>query len=84
MKMNSFMNQYFGPLPEVYCVYFLALSVFFGILFVFGVIWIIYYLIVYRKRFNWMVLAQSITMLINTFLAYFVNRLLNTMCVRVI
>ena len=81
---NSFMNKYFGPLSEVYCVYFLALSVFFGILFFIGIIWLIYYIVMYYKKLDKLVLAQSIGMLVNTFLAYFVNRLLNTICVRAI
>ena len=82
--MSGFLNKYFGPVPEAYCIYFLALSVFFGILFLFGVIWIIFYIIMNYKKLNTFVLAQSFAMLINTFLAYFVNRLLNTMCVRAI
>jgi hypothetical protein len=80
--MNSYLNKYFGPLPEEYCVYFLALSVFFGILFFLGLIWLIYYVIAHYKKLNRLIIAQSIAMLINTLLAYFVNRLLNTMCVR--
>jgi hypothetical protein len=82
--MNNFMNKYFGPLPEVYCVYFLALSIFFGLLFVVGIFWIIYYVIMHFKKLNSIVLAQSFGMLINTFLAYYINRLLNTMCVKAI
>ena len=31
MDMSNFMNTYFGPLGEEYCVYFYALSIFFGI-----------------------------------------------------
>ena len=81
---NSFMNKYFGPLPEAYCVYFFALSIFFGFLFAVSIIWNIYYIVMHFKKLNMVLLAQSVAMLLNTFLAYFVNRLLNTMCVRAI
>jgi len=82
--MNSFIHKYFGPLPESYCIYFLALSIFFGVLFAVSVVWSIYYIIMYYKKLDRIILAQSVAMIINTFVAYFVNRLLNTMCVRAI
>lgn len=79
---NSFMDKYFGPLPREYCVYFYALSVLFGFMFASSVISMIYFMIMHMKRVNMMFIANSFFMILNTFLAYLVNRLLHTMCVK--
>ena len=82
--MNSFatFNQYFGPLPKQYCVYFYALSIMFAISFVMSFLSILYFMIMHSKKVNMMFIVNAIFILLNTFLAYFVNRLLNTMCIR--
>ena len=80
--MNSFMDKYFGPLPREYCVYFYALSVLFGVMFAFSVVSMLYFMIMHMKRVNMMFIANSFFMILNTFLAYLVNRLLHTMCVK--
>ncbi len=80
--MNSFMNTYFGPLPREYCVYFYFLSILFGIMFVFSVISIGYFMLTRFKKVNAMFVSNALLVLANTFLAYIANRLLHTMCVR--
>ena len=80
--MDSFMNTYFGPLGEEYCVYFYALSIICGILFVSSSISIAYFMIMHFKKVNTMFVMNSILLLLNTFLAYIANRLLHTMCVK--
>ncbi len=80
--MNSFMDKYFGPLPREYCVYFYALAVIFGVSFGFSVISIAYFMIMHFKKVNMMFIANSFFVILNTFLAYLVNRLLHTMCVK--
>jgi hypothetical protein len=80
--MASFMDQYFGPLPREYCVYFYFFSIFFGIGFVFSVISIAYFMITHIKQVNTMFIVNSIFILFNSFLAYLANRLLHTMCVK--
>ncbi len=80
--MNSFMDKYFGPLPREYCVYFYALSVLFGVMFAFSVVSMLYFMVMHMKRVNMMFIANSFFMILNTFLAYLVNRLLHTMCVK--
>ena len=80
--MNSVMDKYFGPLPREYCVYFYALSVLFGVMFAFSVVSMLYFMVMHMKRVNMMFLANSFFMILNTFLAYLVNRLLHTMCVK--
>jgi hypothetical protein len=78
----SFMDQYFGPLPREYCVYFYALSIVFGIMFAMSVVSIAYFMITHIKKVNTMFIVNSIFILLNSFLAYLANRLLHTMCVR--
>jgi len=78
----SFMDQYFGPLPREYCVYFYALSILFGVMFVTSALSIAFFMITHIKKVNMMFIVNSIFVLLNTFLAYLVNRLLHTMCVK--
>ena len=80
--MNAFMNNYFGPLPREYCIYFYILSVFFGILFVISLLSIASFLILHFKKVNSLFIINSFLVLFNTFLGYLANRLLNTMCVK--
>jgi hypothetical protein len=80
--MASFMNNYFGPLPREYCVYFYILSIIFGLIFVFSAVSIAYFMIMHFKKVNTMFVINSLMVLFNTFLAYIANRLLHTMCVK--
>lgn len=80
--MNSFMNTYFGPLGEEYCIYFYALSIFFGIAFVLSVISVVTYMFMNYNKINMSFLIHTFFLLINSFLAYLVNRLLHTMCMK--
>lgn len=80
--MDSFMNTYFGPLGEEYCVYFYALSIFFGIAFVLSVISIVTYMFTHVNKINMNFLIHTFFLLLNSFLAYLVNRLLHTMCMK--
>jgi hypothetical protein len=76
------MDQYFGPLPREYCVYFYALSIIFGVMFIFSALSIAYFMLMHMKKVNTMFLVNSFFVLLNTLLAYLVNRLLHTMCVK--
>jgi len=78
----STMDKYFGPLPREYCVYFYVLSIAFGLMFVSSVISIVYFMLTNMKKVNTMFFVNHIFVLLNTFLAYLVNRLLHTMCVK--
>ena len=79
---GNFMNDYFGPLPREYCVYFYALSIIFGVIFVMSVISIVIFMVMHFKKVNMMFVINSLLILFNTFLAYLANRLLHTMCVK--
>ena len=80
--MDSFMKTYFGPLGEEYCVYFYALSIFFGIAFVLSVISVVTYMFTNVNKINMTFLMHTFFLLLNSFLAYLVNRLLHTMCMK--
>jgi hypothetical protein len=80
--MASFMNNYFGPLPREYCVYFYILSIIFGLIFAFSAVSIAYFMVMHFKKINTMFVINSLMVLFNTFLAYIANRLLHTMCVK--
>ncbi len=82
--MDSFMNTYFGPLGEEYCVYFYALSVFFGIAFVLTLISTVTYMLMHVNKINMSFLMHTFFVLLNSFLAYLVNRLLHSMCMKAI
>lgn len=78
----SLMDQYFGPLPREYCMYFYVLSIVFGIMFVMSAVSIAYFMITHIKKINTMFIVNSIFILLNSLLAYLANRLLHTMCVK--
>lgn len=82
MNMNDFMNTYFGPLGQEYCIYFYALSIFFGIAFVLSVISVVTYMLTHINKIDMKMLIHTFFLLINSFLAYLVNRLLHTMCMK--
>jgi len=80
--MHSFIDTYFGPLPREYCVYFYALSIIFGVIFVSSAISILYFIIMHFKKVDVIFVLNALLLLFNTFLAYIANRLLHTMCVK--
>ena len=80
--MSNFMNTYFGPLGEEYCVYFYALSIFFGIAFVLTLISTVTYMLMHVNKINMSFLMHTFFVLLNSFLAYLVNRLLHSMCMK--
>ena len=80
--MGDFMNNYFGPLSNDSCLYFYIVSVFCGFSFVLVLISTILYVIMNFNKVNRVYLSNASMGSGNLFLAYFVNRLLHTMCVR--
>jgi hypothetical protein len=76
--MSDFMATFFGPLNKKYCNYFYFLSI---ILFVFLIVSGISLIALFFKKFDKTVLFNNSFVLINLFIAYFVNRLFYTICV---
>lgn len=74
------MTTYFGPLTKESCIYFLFVTmIFFGVL-VFTLFGEVYWLFKNYKMLNLRIMTSGFLLLFNVFLAYFVNRLLYTMC----
>ena len=80
--MSDFMSNYFGPLNKDSCVYFLIISAIFFLLLVMAIVGNIFWLLKNFKQLNFRILTGAVVMLFNIFLAYFVNRLLYTMCTK--
>ena len=80
--MDNFMNEYFGPLGKEYCTYFYVLSIIFGVTFVLSAISIASFIVLHHKKVDAMFIVNSFFILFNSFLAYLVNRIMNTMCIK--
>ena len=80
--MNSFMNDYFGPLGQEYCMYFYVLSIIAGVSFVLSAVSVVSYVVMHYSKINSMFVINAVLVLFNKFLAYIANRLLHTMCVK--
>lgn len=86
--MLDFLEKYLTPLDKNSCVYFYVISGFFLLLLIFSLITQLVFLL--RNLFivknyralNFNVISGALIMLFNIFLAYFVNRLLYSMCVK--
>lgn len=78
--MSDFMTTYFGPLDKQSCIYFLFLSMLFFAVLIFTIISEALFLIRRYKELDFRVFTSGVLLLFNVFIAYFVNRLLYTMC----
>lgn len=78
--MKDFMARYFGPLTKGTCVYFLFLSMLFFFALIFTIIGEVIFLVKNYKTINYRVFVSGVLLLFNSFIAYFANRLLYTMC----
>jgi hypothetical protein len=79
--MSNFMNKYFGPLTKEYCIYFYILSILLFAIFVFGLISFIILVVKKYKTLESTFYMNNILILVNILIAYFVNRLLHSMCI---
>ena len=78
--MYDLLNTYFGPLGREYCVYFYLMSMFFLMLSLFSICVVLGIAIFKRKMMTAVFATNSSMIIFNSLLAYYVNRLLNTMC----
>jgi len=74
------MSNYFGPLGKEYCLYFYLMSIFFFVIMMLGIFGVIVTIVKNPKQVNVMFFVNAVMLLMNSILAYFVNRLLHTMC----
>ena len=80
--MSDFMTTVFGPLNKEWCNYFLFLSIIMYALFIIAIITELYFLFKHYKSLDFKMIVNGVFLLANAFLAYMVNRLLYTMCVK--
>ena len=78
--MNGSFSDFFGPLDKSSCVYFLIISVIFFVGLIILIINEFYYIAININKLNFRMITSGVIILFNIFLAYFVNRLLYTMC----
>jgi hypothetical protein len=78
--MDKLISTYFGPLDNRSCYYFFIISVIFFVSFLILLLGEIVYIIRHYNRMDFRVISSGLIVIFNTFLAYFVNRLLFTMC----
>ena len=80
--MSDFMTMFFGPLDKSSCVYFLIISILFFIGLVISLGAEALHILKNLKNINLRHLTNGLIILFNIFIAYFVNRLLYTMCTK--
>ena len=80
--MQDFVAMFFGPLSKQACVYFLILSMIFFAILVFTLFADLYFILMNFKSMNYKFVQGGTLIMFNLFVAYFVNRLMYTMCVK--
>ena len=80
--MSNLLTKFFEPLNKNSCVYFLIITIIFFIMLLLSLLGEIYYLIKNYKSINFRLISNGILLIFNLFIAYFVNRLLYSMCSR--
>lgn len=80
--MLRFLSEFFSPLTSHSCLYFLVLAMLFFALLVFALAAEVVFIIKNYKKLDLKSIQGGILIAFNLFIAYFVNRLLYTMCVK--
>jgi hypothetical protein len=80
--MSNLINLFFGPLDKSACIYFYFLTAFFFVILIISVIFFLMLVIQKPKEINMRMFLDSLLLGFNIFIAYFVNRLLYTMCTK--
>jgi len=79
--MNS-LKDLFTPLDKKYCNYFYYISVITYCLFILLLLLFIWSLVFHYKKLDSYLCINYVSIIISTFLSYFVNRLMYSMCVK--
>ena len=77
---TSFENMFFGPLDKNACIIFRLFSGFFFFVLIFAIFSELYWLSQNYRNLNMRFATSGLLLVFNAFVAYFVNRLLYTMC----
>jgi uncharacterized membrane protein len=76
----NFLDRVAGPLDKNSCTYFLITTLLFFFILILTLVGEVVYTLLNFKKINKNNFIQGVLILFNIFLAYFVNRLLLTMC----
>ena len=74
------MNNLFSPLDKGSCVYFLIITIIFFVMLLLALGTELLYIFQHYNQLTFKHLINSVILLFNIFVAYFVNRLLYSMC----
>jgi hypothetical protein len=77
------LNSLFGPLTEESCKYFYFFAVAGFIMMIVFILFLLVSIVKYYKKLDSRMIINLIAAIINSFLLYFSNRLLYTMCVKI-
>ncbi len=80
--MSGFATNFFGPLDKSSCIYFLIISVIFFVALVILLGNEIIYIVQNIGKLNFRLISNGLIIIFNVFVAYFVNRLLYSMCAK--
>lgn len=80
--MVQLLDKLFGALGKESCMYFYILSVLSFIMLVFSILAIVVYMFKQRKSMSFMTITHMLVVSINLLIAYFVNRVLHTICTK--
>jgi len=78
--MSNILSSISGPLDKSSCAYFFILTILFFVIFVISIIGHIFILIKDRKSLTFSNITGGVYMMFTLFMAYFVNRLMYTIC----
>jgi hypothetical protein len=78
--MSNILSLISGPLDKSSCSYFLLLTIFFFVILVIAICANIFVIIKNRKSLSFSNIAGGIYMIFTILIAYFVNRLMYTVC----
>ena len=80
--MAQLLEKLFGALCKESCLYFYILSILSFVLYVFAILAIIVYMVKHRKNMSYNTITHMVIVSIHLLIAYFVNRLLHTICIK--
>ena len=75
-------DSLFGPLSKDYCFYFYYFAVAGFIIMIMFIILSLVFIVRFYKKLNANIIMNLVAMIINSFLLYFSNRLLFTICMK--
>jgi hypothetical protein len=80
--MSDLVSKFFGPLDKGSCIYFLIICGLFFISLIIVLMSELFYVITNFNKLTLRNISSGVIVLFNVFIAYFVNRLLYTMCTK--